>query len=71
MRPKAPLTTEMVVDCPFCKDKSFVKTIRGQYCLGHLESRAVVLVDTPTQTETTPEGKLLQKVHVKTEKGDL
>ncbi len=71
VRPKAPLTTYITVDCPFCGDKSFKKTIRGQYCLGHLESRTVVMVDTPTKVETTPEGALLQKVHVKTEKGEV
>lgn len=68
LRPDAPIQTEMIVDCPLCGDKSFKKTIRGQYGLGHIESRKVVMVDTPTDVETTPEGKLLQKVHIKTEK---
>lgn len=71
VRPDAPLTTEMVVECPFCGDQSFRQTIKGQYCLGHLESREVTLVDTPTTVETTEEGNLLQKVLVKTEKGEL
>ena len=69
VRPDAPLTTEMVVECPFCGDKSFKKTIKGQYCLGHLESREVLMVATPTKVETTDEGALLQKILVKTEKG--
>lgn len=70
LRPNAPLTTELVVECPFCGDKSFKKTIKGQYGLGHLESRAVRMTDTPTDVETDENGRLLQKVTVKTEKGD-
>jgi len=70
MRPDAPITTELVVECPFCGDKSFKQTIEGQYCLGHLESRAVIMVDTPTEVDVTDDNKLLQKVTVKTEKGE-
>jgi len=68
VRPKAPLVTELIVTCPFCGDRSFKKTIHGQYCLGNLESKKVVMVDTPTETITTPDGRLLQKVLVKTTK---
>jgi hypothetical protein len=71
MRPDAPLTTKLIVDCPFCGDKSFLKTIKGQYCLGHLESRKVIMVDTPTDVMTNTDGTLLQKVHIKTEKGEI
>jgi hypothetical protein len=68
MRPDAPLTTDMVVDCPFCGDKSFKKTFQGQYCLGQLESGEVLMTDTPTTVEKTPEDTMLQTVHVKTTK---
>jgi len=70
LRPEAPIITEMVVDCPFCGDKSFKKTIPGQYCLGHLESGKVAITETPTDVETTEDNKLLQKVHIKTARRD-
>lgn len=70
VRPDAPLKTEMVVDCPFCGDKSFQKIIRGQYCLGHLESGEVIMVDTPTKVKASANGSLLQQVQVHTIKGD-
>lgn len=70
LRPNAPLITELIVECPFCGDKSFQKTIKGQYCLGHLESHAVRMVSTSTEVTTTDDGKLLQKVCIRTEKGD-
>jgi len=71
MRPDAPLLTNMVVDCPFCGDKSFKKVIKGQYCLGNLESREVVMIDTPTEVDTDENGQLTQTIRVKTEKGEI
>ena len=68
LRPGAPLTTKLTVQCPFCGDKSFTKTIHGQYCLGNLESQDVVMTDTPTKVSKTDDGKLLQQVLVKTQR---
>jgi hypothetical protein len=70
VRPDAPLVTELVVDCPFCGDKSFTETINGQYCLGHLESGTVQLTDMSTDIESTDDNKLLQRIHAKTCKGE-
>ena len=70
LRPNAPLTTLIVVECPFCGGKSNEDKIEGQYCLGNLESKEVVMTDTPTTVKTTEDGKLLQTVRVKTEKGE-
>ena len=68
VRPNAPLTTEMIVDCPLCGDKSFKKVIKGQYCIGHLENSDVIMVDTPTEIDEDANGNMLQKIHVKTRK---
>lgn len=68
IRPDAPLTTHMVVDCPLCDDKSFTKTIKGQYCIGNIKDSNIVMTDTPTNVVTTDEGTLLQKVHIVTQK---
>jgi len=67
VRPDAPLKTELVVSCPYCGDKSFQQNIKGQYCLGNLESREVIMVETPTKVTTAEDGSLLQKVTVQTE----
>jgi hypothetical protein len=70
VRPDAPLVTELVVDCPFCGDKSFKETVKGQHCLGHLESGTVQLIDMSTDIEPTDDNKLLQRIHIKTCKGE-
>lgn len=71
IRPNAPITTKMTVDCPFCGDASFQKVIKGQYCIGHLESRTVVMLATPTKVDTDDNGNMLQIIHVKTKKGEV
>jgi hypothetical protein len=60
----------MTVDCPFCGDKSFREEIKGQHCLGNIESKKVIIVKTPTDVEQMEDGTLLQTVIVKTIKGE-
>ncbi len=70
VRPNAPLKTSLVVECPLCNDQSFTKEIKGQYCLGQIESKKVIMTDTPTKVNTDDSGQLLQEVRVKTTKGE-
>ena len=36
------MVSDIVVNCPFCGDKSFKTKIDGQFCLGHLDDTVIV-----------------------------
>ena len=69
VRPDAPVRSEIIADCPHCGDQSFMKKVRGQYCIGQIESGKTVMTNTPTEFETV-DGQLLQKVRINTVKGE-
>lgn len=69
IRPSAPITSDIVAECPHCGDKSFKINVSGQYCLGHVESGKTLIVDTPTDFEKLENGVIKQNVLIKTRKG--
>jgi DNA-directed RNA polymerase subunit RPC12/RpoP len=69
VRPDAPVQSEIIAECPHCGDQSFMKKVRGQYCIGQIESGKTIMIDTPTEMDTV-DGQLLQKVRIKTAKGE-
>jgi ribosomal protein L37E len=61
IRPEAEVTTDIIVECPFCGDASFPVRITGQYCIGYAEGSKARM------TNMTIDGDTLQKVRVHTE----
>lgn len=67
IRPDAPMSSSITVECPHCGDKSFRFDVRGQYCIGSVEGTE--MVDAPTKTEVNDKGRLIQTVTIQCEKG--
>ena len=67
-RPEMKIRSEVTADCPHCGDKSFIVELEGKFHLGQTDFTAIV--DQELNMDRDDDGMLVQKIHLKTEKGD-
>lgn len=66
-RPTIQIHSKIVVECPFCEDKSFVHEFDGQFLLGYVDD--VVIVDSVIKNfEENSNDVIQQEILIKTQK---
>lgn len=67
-RPEMKIKSEVVAECPHCGDKSYITELQGKFHLGQTECTSIV--NQELEMDTLADGTLLQKILLKTVKGD-
>jgi len=66
IRPRAQIKNKITVECPFCGDKSFEKTVDGQCCFVAAEN--LQMSDMDTKYDILEDNTMLTNMMIKTER---
>ena len=67
-RPEMQIKSEVVAECPHCGDKSYITELYGKFHLGQTDYTSII--NQALEIETLEDGMLVQKILLKTVKGD-
>lgn len=69
IRPDVDIKTDIRATCGMCGDKSFIREIKGQYCLGRVQNGCVKVADVDiNEVNYDEDGSIYQQVLATTEK---